>query len=290
VVAGPPDGADTGHGDAALSVAAVVVTYRRPNMLSRCLQALSAQTRPLAEVIVVDNGRDDATRELLRGCSSTVTHLEMPDNLGPAGGFAAGMAYAHQRGHDQTWLFNDDAVPTPEALQECLDGRTHLGGRSGVVAHDAVPTTSPYPEEVPYFNFNGALVDRVVIDRIGYPRADLFMCYEEDEYCARLRDAGLPIVSLPTGHIEHEYAGSSGGASPPWRGYYQTRNELLALRDRPSLRGLLIWLQRTAKFVAGALFVGDQRSRRVGYRVLGIWHGLRGVKGRTIQPTNVGGD
>jgi GT2 family glycosyltransferase len=267
----------------------VVVTYRRPNMLGRCLRALNSQTVDLAEVIVVDNGRDEATRQLLSSSFPTVTHLEMPDNLGPAGGYAAGMAYAHQRGHEHTWLFNDDAVPTSEALRECLDGRFHLRGRSGVVAHDAVPTTRADPEEVPYFNFNGALVDREVIDRIGYPRADLFMCHEEDEYCARLREAGLPIINLPTGHVVHEGAGSSGGPSPPWRGYYQTRNELLTLRDRPSLRGFIVWLKRTVKFTGAALLLGDKRVQRLRCRLLGIWHGLRGVAGRTIDPTETGG-
>jgi rhamnopyranosyl-N-acetylglucosaminyl-diphospho-decaprenol beta-1,3/1,4-galactofuranosyltransferase len=287
---GPPLVAPTGRGDDAVTVAAVVVTYQRPNMLGRCLQALLTQTVALAEVIVVDNGRDHATRELLSASFSTVKHLEMPDNLGPAGGYAVGMAYAHQRGHDQTWLFNDDAIPTPEALQECLEGRTHLRGRPGVVAHDAVPTTSADPSEVPVFNFNGALVDREVIDRTGYPRTDLFMCHEEHEYSERIRAAGLPIINLPTGHIAHDYAGSSRGPSPPWRGYYQTRNELLTLRDRPSLRGSVVWLKRTAKFTVGALFVGDHGLKRVGYRILGIWHGLKGVTGRTIEPNEVGGN
>ncbi|MBL8289403.1 MAG: glycosyltransferase, partial [Rubrivivax sp.] len=49
-------------------VAVVVPTYRRPQLLRRCLLALLAQRLPADayEIVVVDDGRDDATRDLVR--------------------------------------------------------------------------------------------------------------------------------------------------------------------------------------------------------------------------------
>jgi GT2 family glycosyltransferase len=271
------------------TVAAVVVTFRRPKMLAACIHALRGQTRSLDEIIVVDNAADHETRELLTKLPD-VTHLVMRENLGPAGGYAVGMDSAYRRGHRYTWLFNDDAVPAPTALAECFAARGLLEGRAGVIAHDAVPTTSHEPEIVPYFNFNGALVDRAVVDAIGLPRGDFFMCYEEDDYSARLRKAGLPIVNLPTGHVEHVAAGTIEGATPPWRGYYQTRNELASLLREPSWRSAWIWLVRTLKFSAATVLSGDRKLERLRLRALGTWHALRGISGRTVEPIDTGGE
>lgn len=270
-------------------MAAVVITFNRPNMLRACLLALKAQTTPLDELIVVDNGGDRATRETLAEIGG-ITRLTMQENLGPAGGYAAGMKHAYRAGHRYTWLFNDDTVPAPTALEECLDARVLLEARPGVVAHDAVPTTSTEPEIVPYFNFNGALVDRGVIDAIGLPRGDFFMCYEEDDYSARLRKANLPIINLPTGHVSHVAAGTIGGATPPWRGYYQTRNELASVIRDPSWGSAWVWLVRTIKFSVAAALFGDRKIERLRFRVLGIWHALRGISGRTVEPTETGGE
>ena len=51
----------------ALRLSVVIPTYRRPDLLARCLEAVCAQSlAPSAyEVIVVDDGHDDATQALV---------------------------------------------------------------------------------------------------------------------------------------------------------------------------------------------------------------------------------
>src|SRR5437899_5502846 len=44
---------------------AVLVTHDRPQLLLEALQALASQTRRASRLIVVDNGRDRATRDVL---------------------------------------------------------------------------------------------------------------------------------------------------------------------------------------------------------------------------------
>ena len=46
-------------------VVAVVVTHRRPDTLRRSLDAVAAQSRPVDQIVVVDNGDDDATRAVV---------------------------------------------------------------------------------------------------------------------------------------------------------------------------------------------------------------------------------
>lgn len=270
------------------SVAAAVCTYRRPAMLRECLNALCAQTREINEIVVVDNAAADATAETLSGLARPVTLLSMQENVGPAGGFAEAMRYCYEAGHDWIWLFNDDTAPFPIALERCIDATVFLDGKPGVVAANALEDGTGDPALSSWFTMNGALLHRDVISEIGLPRADFFMCFEEHEYSMRMEQAGLPVFRLPELLVPHVAAGSAG-SSPPWRGYYQTRNELLAAIALRSPRRASRWALRQAKFVIAAVLYLDRKWERVRLRAFGAWHGARGISGRTITPDVTGG-
>jgi GT2 family glycosyltransferase len=259
-------------------------------MLARSIKAISAQDHPVEAIIVVDNAGDRAAPIALAEQSPRVIYLAMPENLGPAGGFAEGMRHGHREGFTHLWLFNDDAVPRREALSQCIAAALELAPSSpSVAAHYAVRTGLTEPSLVDVFSFNGALVDRRVVDRVGYPRAEFFMQHEEWDYSQRIRAAGLPIINIPGNAIENAAAGTVDGATPPWRGYYQTRNELVSAISDRSPRLICRWMLRTIKFSVATLLWGDQKWKRLRLRVLGTWHALRGRLGRTIEPDITGG-
>ena len=105
-------------GQCADLVAAVVVTYHRPDALERSLRALGAQERPLQRVYVVDNGGDLADQEH----DSPLVRIIRPDtNTGAAGGFALGLQAASDDGFDWAYLLNDDDRPRPHAVGTLLD-------------------------------------------------------------------------------------------------------------------------------------------------------------------------
>ncbi len=66
---------------------------------------------------------------------------------------------------------------------------------------------------------------------------------------------------------------------PPWRGYYQVRNHLAMVLGQRSPGELLWFLVVQGKYLVGALRVGE----RPGERLLGAWHALCGVTGKTID-------
>ncbi|HTY27505.1 MAG TPA: galactofuranosyl transferase, partial [Mycobacterium sp.] len=70
------------------TVCAVVVTHRRPDDLTKSLDALTTQTRMVDHLIVVDNDNDERVRELVAGQPVPTTYLGSRRNLGGAGGFA----------------------------------------------------------------------------------------------------------------------------------------------------------------------------------------------------------
>ena len=109
------------------TVSVIVPTFERQARLFRLLEALAAQSHPLAdiEVIVVDDGSTDGTREGLRAAAFPFELRSLSQaHAGPAAARNLGVAAA--RG-DVVLFFDDDVVPAHDAVA------TH------VAAHRAAP-------------------------------------------------------------------------------------------------------------------------------------------------------
>jgi glycosyltransferase involved in cell wall biosynthesis len=283
--------------------AAIVVTRNRAEVLRACLDAINGQDLAPDTVVVVDNGSDDHTAAMVRDDFPDVAYLRLAENLGFAGGLAAGMGAAAKRGHGWFWLLDDDSVPAPFALRRSMEvarraSRPAVVGLTGGVLRWGNPEFTPEParpagslgtRRSDWVHLDGALVSREAVDRIGYPRSDFFMMLEDVEYSNRMKRAGLEVVhfDLYKGVIERGNLGSGGGggAVPPWRGYYQTRNQLLMAIDHRSLAEVVGWLYRQVKFIVGIVARLDRKGERLRLRLLGAWHGLRGIRGRTVEPS-----
>jgi rhamnopyranosyl-N-acetylglucosaminyl-diphospho-decaprenol beta-1,3/1,4-galactofuranosyltransferase len=292
------------------SMAAIVTTYDRKHLLGPCLEALQAQTHPLDEIVVVDNGSSDGTGEFVRSSFPTLTVVRVEENRGFGMGLGTGLRHARERGHEWMWLFDDDDRPKPIALERLVaalaeideprlgmlgfwgvggdgrlvvEGETWDGGRRRK-RPPAGPPSSPY--RVDLLTFSGMLLLGKVVEAIGLPRTDYYLMYEDVEYCLRAQAAGFRayVVPEPLGIMLR--AGSAGEKHyPPWRAYYQTRNDLLMARQHGSVSELWWWAVRQARFLVATILWLDRRSERIRYRLLGAWHGLRGIAGRTVVPS-----
>jgi len=105
-------------------VVVVVVTHNRSAMLRECLEALAAQTHPVAEVVLVDNASTDGTLERLvasgLGARLDLRVLRVSRNGGGAEGFHYGVRFALQSASDWLWLMDDDCEPEPATLAVLL--------------------------------------------------------------------------------------------------------------------------------------------------------------------------
>jgi rhamnopyranosyl-N-acetylglucosaminyl-diphospho-decaprenol beta-1,3/1,4-galactofuranosyltransferase len=110
------------------SVCAIVVTRNRRELLAQCLRSLSEQQRPVQQVVVVDNASEDGTEEMVRREFPDVHLLRSEENIGGAGGFHRGLAWAHEQGHEWLWVMDDDTFPQPETLQALLAGGERAPG------------------------------------------------------------------------------------------------------------------------------------------------------------------
>lgn len=238
------------------TVAVVVVTFNRADLLGRMLDGLAAQTRAPDAVYVVDNASADHTREVLAhhhgaGLPLRVTHS--PDNLGGAGGFHLGLKQAHADGFDRIWLMDDDVVPAPDCLEvlmaqdeACLMAvREDTSGRlvekaatrfdmsnplaikpkTGMVETD-YGTRSAMPERVELENvaFEGFLVRRAVVDRIGLPDPSYFIFYDDVDFALRARRAGFRIWGIRDAVLVRQLDFDQQHDLGSWKGFYMYRN------------------------------------------------------------------
>ncbi len=189
------------------TVCAVVATFNRKDLLGPCLRSLKAQTRPLDGLVVVDNASSDDTLGMLADEFPELDTLALDENLGGAGGFHHGMAWAYRRGFHWMWLVDDDVEVTPDALEELLrhsDRSDFLQPRrftedgpldwEGVLDFHRLDVRL-LPQDsfaqgkswttVRYACFEGALIHRRIVDRIGLPDVRFFVGGDDQVYGLR---------------------------------------------------------------------------------------------------------
>jgi len=288
------------------TVAAVVITFQRKDMLRRTLEGLAVQERPVDEIVVIDNATTDGTAAMLEREFPQVTCLRMEENIGPAGALEVGFDYVHGRGHRWAWTSSDDIVAKPEALKTLLATAEQLGDdrlgllccwfepvsthyfhngalwKHRVVQQQWPPLGSPpYPTDI--MTFKGTLISMAMVPEIGLPVGDYFLMMEEYEYCLRAIRAGFRHYALPV-ELLVPLEAEPPGRYPPWRGYYQVRNHLAMALHRRSPGELLWFAIVQGKYLVGAVRGGERVGERLRLRLLGGWHALRGVTGKTIDP------
>ncbi len=115
-------------------ISVVVPTYRRPDLLQRCLGALQRQTLPAAdyEIIVCDDGPSDAARQTVSKMTPVaggpaVRYIPVTATQGPAGARNAGWRHARA---DVIAFTDDDTVPDPAWLAAGLAALRPDDGRA----------------------------------------------------------------------------------------------------------------------------------------------------------------
>jgi N-acetylglucosaminyl-diphospho-decaprenol L-rhamnosyltransferase len=299
-------------------VAVVIVGYRNPADVSRCLQALATSTYSDFTVYICENGGDDSYRELVRAVpqrlsgGQPVVTVNPGENLGYAGGInrcleAAGDTY------QAAWILNPDTQPGSEALAALLRRLDRgdveaVGGvmvaatglvqgyggrwRPSLAAGTSIGLLKRLDEPVDpaaieaeqaYLIGASMLVSRRFVDVVGPMQADYFLYVEEVEWCLRARRRGLRLGFAPDAVVWHEQGTTTG-----WSGPFHTRPKLsiyLDARNRVRLTAQMTpWFLATAVpyILAHALWRYARRGawRQVGYVFQGVLAGLRGETGR----------
>jgi rhamnopyranosyl-N-acetylglucosaminyl-diphospho-decaprenol beta-1,3/1,4-galactofuranosyltransferase len=224
-------------------VIAVVVTYNRLTLLKECINALRGQSRKIQKILVVNNGSTDGTTEWLK-TQPYITAITQK-NSGSGGGFEAGLQWAYKNGFSWIWCMDDDGHPASNALENLLepelpylclrncavinaaDKQSFVWKTSGYRRLDEVKTNLIEGGAQP---FNGTLIHRSIIERVGLPTPQFFMWGDEAEYYYRIVNKNkIPVYTVASSVHYHPPTGFSFRAdwdySKSWKMYYYIRNK-----------------------------------------------------------------
>lgn len=184
------------------NILAIIVTYNRLECLKECIAALRGQTYKEFDILVVNNGSNDGTKEYLESQESILKiHQE---NLGGAGGFYAGMKYMYEHRYEWLWMMDDDGIADKHQLENLLKyaggeylflnalvvniddhSRLSFGKMQPVESFDGKTLT----DEV-FHPFNGTFVHWSVVDKVGLIKKEMFIWGDEQEYRCRVKSYG----------------------------------------------------------------------------------------------------
>lgn len=214
-----------------------IVTYNSAKVIAGCLQSLPSDV----DIVIQDNGSRDNTLDIVR--------RERPDAVIHALRRNLGFGRAHNRtihatNHEFVLILNPDTVMLPGCIDHLLKSAdTHPdAGMIGAVHQQEDGTPNPcyrndfdyYPQlardknnyqakgagcalacrEICAEQITGALMllRRSVLHVIKGFNPSIFMYFEDDDLCARMRKAGYSVIVEPAARVVHFEGKSAGGS------------------------------------------------------------------------------
>lgn len=100
-----------------ITVSIIIATYNRAHYLTTALNSIFNQTRLPDEIFIVDDGSTDDTCEVVNRYGTGCRYAKIQN-----GGKSAALNFAIPQTHgSHIWIFDDDDVALPDALQSHLD-------------------------------------------------------------------------------------------------------------------------------------------------------------------------
>ena len=239
----------------------IILNYNNPDDTLECVRSLIKNNFDDYEVILIDNGSADNSKEILKKLESEYSNLTFiinEKNLGFAGGNNVGIGMSRC---DYILLLNNDTVVKEDFLDSLLkqasehpdagifcpkiyfydnpdtiwfaggyidwkyDG-THVGYGD---KDDSVYNTAVTCE---YVTGCAMLIKKEVIKKIGLLDESFFAYQEDVDLCIRARNVGYNCVYIPYPHVWHKGGATSKkqGRMSPFHRYLGTRNKLAMIR------------------------------------------------------------
>ncbi len=274
----------------AAPVAVIILNWNGSRLLREYLPSVVATTDPaIGRVIVVDNGSDDDSLEVLRNEFPEVETIAFDKNLGFAAGYNKAIEMTR---YPYTVLLNSD-VRTSQGwlrpLYDFMESHPEVGAIQPKLLSDSDPTLFEYAgacggfidrNGYPYcrgrifadcerdngqydtvadiFWATGAclMVRSELYLRVGGLDSRFFAHMEEIDLCWRILLSGHSIKAVPDSKVYH-LGGGSLPASNPRKTYLNFRNNLLMLHKNlpDSVRAPKLFKRRLLDTIAWAKFV-----------------------------------
>ena len=202
-------------------ITAVVVIFNRLKLLQRVIASLQKQSVHIHDIIIVNNGSTDGTKEWLD--KQNKLHIIHQENVGGSGGFYRGIQEASKTECDWIWCMDDDVFPSEHCLENLLiyaskDNKIGIAcphrlmsGKTFTGEAKTLNLSNPFkdmhdnglmPEDVEAnetvdivgMAFEGPLIKKEVVEKIGLPNKELFILYDDTDYSYRTILEGYRVI------------------------------------------------------------------------------------------------
>jgi len=182
------------------AVSVIMPAYNAQSYIAEAIRSVLDQTRPPLELIVVDDGSTDATRDIAQAIPG-VTYVHQP-NAGVAAALNAGCL--HARGDHLAFISADD-VWSPDKLQlqreqiRKTPGALVFGHMQNFISPDIPEDEASRlqcpPEPMPAYSAGTLLADRRTFDAVGRFN-ETYSVGEFIDWYGRATDLGIASIML----------------------------------------------------------------------------------------------
>ncbi|HWA03393.1 MAG TPA: glycosyltransferase family 2 protein [Rhizomicrobium sp.] len=298
-----------------MHVAVLIVAFRNTSDVVRCMKSLGRSTYPDFEVVICENGGEEAYRKLVAALDEARAGPRTKVVLAPSnGGFAAGVNICLDtaRDADAYWILNPDTEPHPDAMGALVrrlahgdcdasggvlcfaDGRVQSfgglwipwRGRFESIGFGTVPNRPVRVAQIErrqnYLSGASMMVSREFAARAGAMREDYFLYGEEVAWCIDAARRGLRLGFCPGARVVH-YQGTTTGSTEKISDrsrisvFLGERNRILLTRDY--FPHLLVPAIAISLLDLCMRFGRHAAWRQLGYALSGWWAGIRNERG-----------
>ncbi len=245
-------------------VLAVILDWNGADDTLACLESVERLDYPAFDVLVIDNGSRASVAPEVRRRFPRCRTIELPTNLGYAGGNNVGLQAALDGGYAFVWVLNNDTIVDPAALRNAVAAATmgHVAAVGGkVLAHDdrtrlwmtygAVDyrqslirlagwgerDRGQYDErrDVEWVPGCALLLSCAALREVGSFDERFFAYHEDVDWCTTAREHGWRVVYEPASIVLHKGNRTLGGPSyTSPRKYLSARSTVLFARKHAS--------------------------------------------------------
>lgn len=286
-----------------MKVIVLILSYNGKHLLDDSISSYLANDYPSCEVVVIDNGSTDGTKEWVAQNFPKVVVLRTEKNFGYSGGFNFGLDYAFNRKlADYVLITNNDVKADSKVISELVkvaETDPMIGFVTGKVYYfdkpDTLQTVGKGDDPI---RWNGEhignreidngqydqIAERIFADDIfalvscklyantgGYDTTFRFQA-EEYDWQARAKKPGYKIFYTPYAKIWHKESVTIGKNST-FKAYYDARNPMLVIlkHKSPEFFRKYFWQHFQKGVIRSSLVTLKQMRPTVSFA---IWRGF----------------
>jgi GT2 family glycosyltransferase len=229
------------------SVGIIILNWNGKEVLRTCLNSIQKNNYPNYYPIVVDNGSNDGSQQMIKNDFPEAILVENEVNKGVAEGQNIGIKKALAMGTDYIFILNNDVILHPDVITNLLnaykidgvgislpimysyENQNEIQSSGGIINWARGRGDHPIREsldlnEIIEVDYLGLIFTSTeIVKKVGLFNPDYFAYWEDAEYCLRVKNEGYKVVSVPSAKVLH-FGSHDVNKITGFKSYYSTRN------------------------------------------------------------------